>query len=112
MAEPARLVRARRVADLLDAAFVLPVVGKIGLSGLIGLLPVIGDWATVIPSLYVVYQGYRLGLPKRTVAWMLLLVLVDAVVGSVPIFGDLLDIRWKANQRNVARMERHVESQQ
>lgn len=108
MAEPARLARARRVADLLDAAFTLPLIGKIGLDGIVGLLPVLGDWAMAIPSLYIVYQGYRLGLPKRSIVWMLLLVLVDTVLTSVPIVGDLLDIAWKANQRNVARIERHV----
>lgn len=110
MTPSTRLARARRVADLLDGAFTLPIIGKIGLDGLIGLLPVVGDWVTVIPSLYVVYQGYRLGLPKQTIAWMLLLVVVDATAGSVPVVGDLLDIKWKANQRNVARMERHVDA--
>jgi len=108
MSPPARLERARRVADLLDAAFTVPIIGEIGLDGLIGLLPVVGDWATAIPSLYVVYQGYRLGLPRHIIAWMLFLVGVDAVAGSVPVVGDLLDIQWKANQRNVARIERHV----
>jgi len=110
MAEPVRLTRARRVADLLDAAFTLPVIGRVGFDGLIGLLPVVGDWAMAIPSLYVVYQGYRLGLRKRTVAWMLLLLLVETVAGSVPIVGDALDIAWNANQRNVARIERHVDT--
>lgn len=103
-----RLGNARRVADLLDSAFTLPVIGKIGLDGLLGLLPVVGDWATSVPALYIVYQGYRLGVPKPDVAWMLLVVLVDAFIGSVPVVGDLLDIAWKANQRNVARIERHV----
>lgn len=111
MTPSTRLARARRVAALLDAAFTLPIIGKIGLDGLLGLLPVVGDWATAIPSVYVVYQGYRLGLPKHTVAWMLLLVVVDATAGSVPVVGDLLDIRWKANQRNVARIERHHAAQ-
>ena len=108
MGEPARLARARRVADLLDAAFTVPVVGKVGLDGLIGLLPVAGDWLTVLPALYVVYQGYRLGLPGHAVAWMLFLVVAEAVIGSVPLVGDLFDIAFKTNRRNVARIERHV----
>ena len=109
MAEPARLARAHRVAELLDAAFTLPVIGKVGLDGLVGLLPVVGDWIAYLPALYVVYQGYRLELPKRTVVWMLFLVTVEAIVGSVPIVGDLIDIAFKANRRNVARIERHVD---
>ena len=108
MASTARIDRARRVAELLDAAITLPLVGPIGLDGILGLIPVVGDWLTALPSLYVVYQGYRIGLPAHTVAWMLALVGVDTIVGSVPVVGDLIDIKWKANQRNVARMERHL----
>ncbi|WP_053947745.1 DUF4112 domain-containing protein [Halolamina sediminis] len=110
MSEPARLTRARTVAELLDAAFTLPLVGDVGIDGIVGLLPVAGDWLTVLPSTYIVYQGYRLGLPKRACLWMLLLVLVEATLGSVPIVGDALDIAWKANRRNVARIERHVDA--
>lgn len=108
MAPPARLTRARRVADLLDSAIALPVVGRVGLGGLLGLLPVLGDWATALPALYIVYQGHRLGLPRVALVAMLLRVVVDAAAGSVPVVGDLLDIKWKANRRNVARIERHL----
>lgn len=110
MADPTRLARARRVADLLDAAFTLPVIGEVGLDGLIGLLPVFGDWLMFLPSIYVVYQGARLGLPKRAIAWMLFLLVLEAALTSVPIVGDALDFAWKANQRNVARIERHVDA--
>ncbi|GAB7013377.1 DUF4112 domain-containing protein [Halolamina salina] len=108
MSEPARLARARTVAELLDAAVTLPLVGDVGIDGIVGLLPVAGDWLIVLPSTYIVYQGYRLGMPKRTCLWMLLLVLLEAALGSVPLFGDLLDVAWKGNRRNVARIERHV----
>mgnify|MGYP000733482306 CR=1 FL=1 len=108
MSEPARLARARTAAELLDAAFTLPLVGEIGIDGVVGLLPVVGDWLTVFPSTYIVYQGCRLGVPKRTCLRMLLLVGFEAVLGSVPILGDLFDIAFKANRRNVARIERHV----
>lgn len=108
MPDRARLDRARRVAELLDAAFTLPLIGEIGFDGIVGLLPIAGDWVIVLPSTYIVYQGYRLGVPKRTCLWMLLLVVAEAVLGSVPILGDLLDIAFKANRRNVARIERHV----
>ncbi|MFW5903704.1 MAG: DUF4112 domain-containing protein [Halolamina sp.] len=108
MTDSTRLDRARRVADLLDAAFTLPVIGKVGFDGLVGFVPVVGDWLMYLASLYVVYQGYRLGLPKCAVAWMLLRITVETVLSSVPLVGDLLDVVWKANQRNVARMEQHV----
>jgi len=104
-----RLDRARRVATLLDSAVTLPVVGRIGLDGIVGLLPVAGDWVTAAVGLYIVYQGYRLGLPRRTIAKMMLVVAADAVVGSIPLVGDLLDIVWRSAERIVATIERHVE---
>ncbi|AEN05228.1 DUF4112 domain-containing protein [Halolamina sp.] len=104
----ARLDRARRCADLLDSAIDLPIVGGVGLDGILGLLPVAGDWITALFSLYIVYQGHKIGLPKPALARMLLVVALDAVVGSVPVVGDLLDIAWKSNQGNVARIEQHL----
>ncbi|MFB6220728.1 MAG: DUF4112 domain-containing protein [Halolamina sp.] len=109
--EPAtRLERSRRVADLMDSAVAVPIVGSVGLDGIIGVLPVAGDWVTGLAGLYIVYQGYRIGLPTVSVLWMLLVVAVDATAGSVPVVGDALDIAWKSNQRNVARIEQHLDA--
>lgn len=106
----ARLDRARRVATLLDSAVKLPVVGRVGLDGVVGLLPVAGDWLTAFFGLYIVYQGYRVGVSRLTLVKMLLVVAADAAAGSVPLFGDLLDIAWKSNERNVATIERHLDA--
>jgi hypothetical protein len=105
-----RLDRARRVATLLDSAVTLPVVGRVGLDGVVGLLPLAGDWITALLGLYVVYQGYRLGLPRRAIFKMLLVVGADAVIGSIPVVGDLLDIVWRSSERNVATIERHLDA--
>ena len=35
-------------------------------------------------------------------------VALDAVVGAVPLVGDIFDFAWKANLRNVALLERHL----
>ena len=105
-----RLDRARRVATLLDSAVTLPVVGRVGLDGIVGLLPLAGDWITALLGLYVVYQGYRLGLPRRTIFKMLLVVGADAVIGSIPVVGDLLDVVWRSSERNVATIERHLDA--
>lgn len=105
-----RLDRARRVATLLDSAVTLPVVGRVGLDGLVGLLPVAGDWVTALIGLYIVYQGYQLGLPRVTLLRMLVVVAADAFLGSVPLVGDLLDIVWRSSERNVATIERHLDA--
>lgn len=104
-----RLRRARSVADLLDSAFELPIVGtRIGLDGLLGLLPVVGDSATAVCSFYILYEAARAGVPRSTLVKMLLNVAVDAGIGSVPVVGDVFDVFWKSNRRNVRLFERHV----
>lgn len=104
-----RLKRARGMADLLDSAYELPLVGtRVGLDAIVGLVPVLGDWLTMCCSLYIVYEALRAGVPKPTLLRMLLTIGVDAVFGAVPVLGDILDVVWKANQRNVRLFERHL----
>jgi hypothetical protein len=106
---PPGLRRARRVATLLDDAVTLPIVNvKIGLDSLVGLLPLSGDLAAGVLSLYIVFEAVRSGVPRTVVARMLVNIVVDTAVGSVPIVGDLFDVVWKANRRNVRLFERAV----
>jgi hypothetical protein len=106
---PPGLRRARRVATLLDDAVRVPVVGvRVGLDSIVGLLPVSGDLAVAVCSLYIVFEAARCGVPRRTVARMLANVALDLAVGSIPVVGDLFDAFWKANRRNVRLFERAV----
>ncbi|WP_136602339.1 DUF4112 domain-containing protein [Salinigranum halophilum] len=108
---PPGLRRARRVATLLDDAVTIPVVNvKVGLDSLIGLLPLSGDLAAGLLSLYIVFEAARSGVPRTVLARMLFNVAVDTVVGSVPVVGDLFDVVWKANRRNVTLFERAVDA--
>ena len=93
--------RMRLVARLLDGAVELPVVGRVGLDPLVGLLPVAGDAVTAAASLYVVAEAARQGVRPEVLAQMLANVAVDAAAGSVPVAGDLFDAVWRANERNV-----------
>lgn len=98
--------RLRRLAGWLDARFGIPgTPWRFGLDSLIGLIPGIGDGATAVASLYIVAEGHKLGVRKRTTARMLFNVAVDAVLGLVPLLGDLFDVGWKANLRNVRLIE-------
>ena len=104
-----RLSRARRAARLLDEAFELPVVGrKIGIDGIVGLVPFLGDWVASMFSLYIVYEAYRAGVPTSTLLRMLVNISFDAAGGSIPVLGDIFDVAFKANTRNVELFERHV----
>jgi hypothetical protein len=104
--EPPGMERVRAVSRLLDEAIELPVVNyKIGLDPILGILPAGGDAIAAAISLYIVAEGARMGASQDTVMKMLFNVLVDTVIGSIPIIGTLFDAVWKANERNVALLE-------
>jgi len=103
------LARVRRLAWLMDGAFRLPGSRfRVGLSGLLGLPPVLGDALVAATSLYIVYEAHRLGLPRAKLARMMANVAIEAGAGSVPLLGDLFDVAFKANLRNLAIIEQHL----
>jgi hypothetical protein len=98
------------VSRLLDDAIRIPGTQfRIGLDPIFGIAPVSGDLVAMVASLYIVFEGVRADLPRKTLLKMVSLVVVDAVVGSVPVLGTVFDAFWKANRRNVAILESHVE---
>lgn len=97
-----------RLSRLLDSAIPLPGGFRIGLDGLVGLIPGIGDAAGALVSLYIVGRAAALGLPKAVLLRMLMNVGIDSVVGAVPVLGDVFDLAFKANQRNVALVQRYA----
>ena len=102
----AKLARLRWLARLMDSAVGLPGTRfRIGLDGLFGLAPVAGDAASAAVALYIVWEARRLGAPPSLVARMLGNVALDAFGGSVPLLGDLFDVAFKANVRNVDLLE-------
>ncbi len=102
----ARVAQLRRLAWLLDAQFGLPGTKfRFGVNSLIGLWPVAGDVALGAVSLYLIWEAKRLGVPKALLAQMAANVAIEVVGGSVPIVGDLFDMTFKANLRNLALME-------
>jgi hypothetical protein len=106
----ARLRRVRELSHLLDSAVAVPGTRfRVGLDPLLGLLPVVGDAPTTLLSAYVVAEAAALGAPRATVARMVGNLVVDAVVGSVPVVGDLFDAAWRANERNVRLLEARVD---
>jgi len=99
----------RRLAWLLDAALRLPGTRvRVGLNGLIGFTPVLGDVLMGAFSLYIVFEAAQLGLPREKLARMLANVAIEVVAGSVPVLGDLFDAGFKANLRNLAILEGHL----
>jgi hypothetical protein len=105
------LVALRRLSYYLDDLFVVPGTRyRVGLDPLLGLVPGLGDVATSTASAYIVAQAAALGVPRATLARMLVVLLVDAVVGSLPLVGDAFDAVWKANARNVGLLEARLDA--
>lgn len=104
----ARLANLRRLAWLIDGAFVVPFTRfRFGLNSLIGLAPAAGDAVLAGLSLYIVNEARLLGVPGPLLARMVRNVAIEAVAGAVPIVGDLFDVTFKANLRNLAIIEQH-----
>ncbi|WP_416139644.1 DUF4112 domain-containing protein [Halomonas sp. HK25] len=97
--------RVHRLARLMDSSIHLRGGYRIGVDGLIGLVPVIGDFAAAGVSLYIITQAARAGVPTRVLRRMALNVAVDTLVGSIPLIGDLFDFAFKSNLRNARLMD-------
>ena len=97
-----------RLAYVLDSAIPLPGGLRIGVDGLIGLIPGFGDLAGTLLASYIVAQAHRLGAPRTVLLHMAANIALETVVGAIPVVGDLFDFAWKANRRNVALLERHM----
>ena len=94
--------RVDALAHLLDDSIPVPGTGmRFGLDAVIGLVPGIGDAAGALLSSWIVLEGARLGAGVTVVMRMLLNVAIEAVVGAIPVLGDLFDAGWKANVRNI-----------
>lgn len=97
----------RRFANVLDSAYRIPFTSvRFGLDAILGLVPGIGDLLATLLALSIVYRGWRLGVGLGNAIKMLGNLSVDLVVGVIPFLGDLLDIVWAGNQRNIALIER------
>jgi hypothetical protein len=79
-----------------------------GLDAILGFLaPGLGDAATGVASLGLLLLAFKRGLPRVVLARMLGNLALDAVLGAVPVVGDLFDVAWKANRKNLELIEQH-----
>lgn len=105
-----RLARIDRLATLLDTALVIPFTKfRFGVDSLFGLAPVVGDVVTTGLALYIVYEAHKLGAPKHVLGRMLTNVALDGLIGAVPVAGDVFDVIWRANKRNVRILREHLD---
>ncbi|TAG62792.1 MAG: DUF4112 domain-containing protein [Oscillatoriales cyanobacterium] len=89
----ASLRRLRRISHLLDNAIPIPGTKyRIGFAG------------------YVVFKSAQMGVPQETLVKMAANIVFDTVAGTVPVAGDLLDVAWKANIKNIELLDAHLGS--
>lgn len=99
----------RRWAVLLDSVFRVPGTRiRFGLDAIIGLVPGLGDFSAPVFAVALIATGFRMRIPIVVQARMVLNAALDMLMGLVPILGDLADVAWKANLRNLALLERHA----
>jgi hypothetical protein len=99
----------QRLEILLDEAFRIPGTSiRFGLDGIIGLVPGLGDVVAGLLSLIIPLAAWTRGVPYVTLVRMATNIGIGVLVGSVPLFGDIFDIAWKANRRNYLLMRRHL----
>ena len=109
MTDPRRLELLRRWARIFDSQFRIPGTDfRFGIDPILGLVPGIGDLASPVLSLFMIWQGARMRVPKVVLARMVFNAAIDGLSGVVPVLGDLFDFGWKATQWNLALLERHA----
>ena len=102
------LALARVLAKLMDSQFQLGPV-KFGLDSVVGLVPVAGDLVSAAVSMYPMFLARKHGLGKRVVARMMFNIAADFGVGLVPLLGDVADVYFKANLKNLKILEEALE---
>lgn len=107
-----KLEKVQMLADWLDRKYRIPFTRlRIGMDGILGLIPGIGDTITVILSSWIIYQAHQ----EKASLWLKLRmgwnVFIDWLIGLIPLFGDIFDIGWQANQKNAQLLANHLTKQ-
>lgn len=101
-----RRSKSQQLAELLDSKFTIPNTRiRFGLDPLLGLIPGAGDWIGGVISVYFLFYAVTLRAESSVLWRMFINILLDVLIGSIPLLGDLFDVYWKANKRNAAILE-------
>lgn len=98
-----------KIAEWMDSKFHIPGTSiRFGFDSLLGLLPGVGDTITLASTGYLLTKAHGYKLPWHVKTTMLWNLLIDWLIGIVPVLGDLFDVGWKANNKNVALIRKYV----
>lgn len=102
--------RLEALARLMDGSLVIPGTNvRLGLDAIIGLVPVAGDVITGLISGYLIWEARRLGAPKWVIGRMVANTFLDTTLGAIPFVGDVFDVLFRGNMKNMALLRRHME---
>jgi hypothetical protein len=109
--DPASVRRRIEAMEMvLERSFVIPVINRpVGLDAIAGLVPVLGDVVTAVMGAYIVWEASNLGMPRWKLWRMAGNVLFDSAVGAIPVAGDLFDLLFRSNTRNLKIVKRHLD---
>jgi hypothetical protein len=100
---------AAAIAELLDRRFHVPGTRiRIGLDPILGLVPGIGDAIANAIGSFIVFVAVQQGVPRITLARMSLNIAINALVGAIPVAGDVFSVWWKSNVKNLELLDRHL----
>jgi hypothetical protein len=96
------------LAKLMDSQFQIPSTKiRFGLDALIGLVPGVGDFVGFLVSGFIILVLASNGASGFVIARISLNILIDALIGSIPFLGDIFDLDFKANERNMKLVHEH-----
>ena len=105
-----RLAELDRLAWLMDRVIPLPIIGGVGLDALLGLFPVAGDTASLAISSIIIVRAAQLGAPPELIGRLIAILILDYLVGFIPVVGDLVDAGYHANERSVELLRNWIVS--
>lgn len=104
-----RMDRFEKLTHFLDDAFQIPGTSlRIGWDTLIGLIPGLGDLITATLSGYLIYEARNLGVSRWVLTRMVGNVVMDSLIGAIPLVGDVFDAFFKSNRRNSRLLKKHL----
>lgn len=105
-----KLKELQKLSSLLDSKFEGPFGFRFGLDALIGLIPIIGDWIGAAMSIYIISQAASIGVGNATLIRMAINVALENIIDMIPLVGNVFDFYWKANNRNMELLEKHLQN--
>jgi Domain of unknown function (DUF4112) len=103
------IARITLVAKLMDSAFMIPGLNRrVGLDSVLGIVPGVGDALSAAIASYIIWEARQLGLPRWKIARMIGNVAMDTAIGAIPLAGDVFDVFFKANERNLRIIHEHL----